>query len=740
MHVLVVGEAQVGKSSLISTLVSRHFSKEVNSVMHDVEIPREESEQNILTTIMDSSSSPMGRAALEERMRNEADVIIVVYAADNPYTFERVASYWLPLIRSTCGGSLPVVLVMNKIDTQHTHAAAGVGAGSPDHARDLRALMRAFEFVESYRVCSAKVVRNIEDVFYEAQKAVVYPMAPLLDGATSRLTPAFDAALMRVFRCCDRDRDGVLSNDEMARFQTRCFEGNQLEAEHAERLKLGLRSEVVGGIGPVSEDVGFGRSGEVKGEGRGNCTGVSFVGFRHIFKLWLERQRQEPCWMVLRRFDYSDDLRIVIPPAKLLVPAHRGDRSVELGDGAARFLCELFQQFATSGNAETGWEYSCGREVPTEGEALQALLLTREGRRDLFSICPLGEAMALGPWNEDHVPVSSVPGAPAGAVSKQGWLALWSLLTLLEPAVTLQFLYLLGFDKEPNATLHFTRARSKLGTKKGRLERHVKRCFLFGAPACGKSALLHSLLRRPFKESENGASSAAVYEPTLNGISVANKVAVMHGSNSEPAGSSGTDAGSETVPAARKESSKDASSRNSSTASSILVLTEVPAHSARSICADAKDRQAMCDSCDVICMAFDPESPASLAFVQQLQTTLPESIPCVYVATKADLMESSGAKSEWVAVLAEACAHCESLQLAPPLVVSSADGTGLLVSRSDHAGGMTPAAQLAADASAAALAAAAAATDGPARGRYAEGKAQSSACLFESLLHAAEHP
>ena len=104
VHVLVLGEAQVGKSSLISTLVSRHFSKDVPAVMHDVQIPREESEQNILTTIMDSSSSPLDRPALEERIRHEADVIILVYAADNPYTLERVAAYWLPLIQQARQG------------------------------------------------------------------------------------------------------------------------------------------------------------------------------------------------------------------------------------------------------------------------------------------------------------------------------------------------------------------------------------------------------------------------------------------------------------------------------------------------------------------------------------------------------------------------------------------------------------------------------------------------------------
>ena len=54
IRILVVGDSQVGKSTLISTLVSQHFSEEVPALMHDVTLPREESEHDVLTTVMDS--------------------------------------------------------------------------------------------------------------------------------------------------------------------------------------------------------------------------------------------------------------------------------------------------------------------------------------------------------------------------------------------------------------------------------------------------------------------------------------------------------------------------------------------------------------------------------------------------------------------------------------------------------------------------------------------------------------
>ena len=55
VRILIAGDEKVGKSSIISTLVSQHFSEKVPPVMHDVQIPAEDTANNIDVLIMDSS-------------------------------------------------------------------------------------------------------------------------------------------------------------------------------------------------------------------------------------------------------------------------------------------------------------------------------------------------------------------------------------------------------------------------------------------------------------------------------------------------------------------------------------------------------------------------------------------------------------------------------------------------------------------------------------------------------------
>lgn len=96
--------------------------------------------------------------------------------------------------------------------------------------------------------CSAKNLRNVSELFYYAQKAVLHPTAPLYDpeakqvgsrlwgggqaggngGAghtlsqlSLQLRPACVRALTRIFRLSDQDLDQALSDEELNAFQVR---------------------------------------------------------------------------------------------------------------------------------------------------------------------------------------------------------------------------------------------------------------------------------------------------------------------------------------------------------------------------------------------------------------------------------------------------------------------------------------------------------------------------------------
>ena len=72
--------------------------------------------------------------------------------------------------------------------------------------------------------CSAFYDRNVKSVLNCAQRAVLYPLSPLYNLETRSITPAFEKALIRIFRILDSDLDGKLYDSEMNKLQERVFQ------------------------------------------------------------------------------------------------------------------------------------------------------------------------------------------------------------------------------------------------------------------------------------------------------------------------------------------------------------------------------------------------------------------------------------------------------------------------------------------------------------------------------------
>lgn len=126
----------VGKSSLISTFVSRHFSDVVPGIMTRVRLPPDP-DSNCITTIVDSQggdaalmsavaslSLPGGEstgslASLQRSLSSSTgsnvggienvDSIILIYDLDRVETFFRLENHWLPLIERCYNGEVRTV-------------------------------------------------------------------------------------------------------------------------------------------------------------------------------------------------------------------------------------------------------------------------------------------------------------------------------------------------------------------------------------------------------------------------------------------------------------------------------------------------------------------------------------------------------------------------------------------------------------------------------------------------------
>ncbi|KAL9711007.1 ERMES complex Ca(2+)-binding regulatory GTPase gem1 [Leucoagaricus gongylophorus] len=560
VRILLVGDEGVGKSTVITSLIKESFVAHVQHIVPEVTIPPEVTPENVTTYIVDSGAGPQDRAHLESEIR-KAHVICVVYSIDNPNSFDRIPTYWLPHFRQL-GVNVPVILVGNKIDLR------GGEVTNEALEDEIIPIMNEFKEVETCVECSAKLPLNISEVFYFAQKAVLHPTAPLYDSRDHILKPACVAALRRIFKLCDVNKDGILDASELNEFQRKCFDA-PLQLQELEGIKAMVQEHAEGGV-------------------RGG--GLTEAGFLYLHTIFIQRGRLETTWTVLRKFGYAEDLRLTeafLAP-KFDVPS---DCSVELSPFGYQFFTDIFESF----------------DKDQDGA------LKSDELEDVFSTSP------GNPWADQKFPDTTLSD-DAGAVTLQGWLAQWSLTTLLDHKTTLAYLAYLGYPGESQTeALQVTRPR-KIDIRKGKVTRNVFLCYVCGAAGSGKTSLLREFAGKPFN---------AMYEPTSKPISVVNSVDIV---------------GSEKY----------------------LVLQEF---GSRYEAETLRSSKKITDRPDVIVYVHDSSDTNSFSYISNLRQQYSlDHIPTLFVATKSDL-DLALQRHE-----VQPDVYCRRLGLQVPVSVSVKDG------------------------------------------------------------------
>lgn len=436
VRILLVGEPGVGKTSLILSLVSEEFPEEVPAKAEEITIPADVTPEKVPTHIVDYSSQEQD----EQHLRDEilkAHVICVVYSVDDEATIEKITSYWIPLIQKVMPeeqSRKPIVLVGNKSDILESSSMDSI-----------MPIMNAYAEIETCVECSAKTLKNISEVFYYAQKAVLHPTAPLYLPEEKELTPRCKTALTRIFKICDQDSDGILNDREIYQFQRRCF-NVPLQPQALEDVKAVVRRHLPDG---VLRD------------------GITQRGFLFLHTLFIQRGRHETTWTVLRKFGYDDNLnlskdflwpQLKVPPGCTTELTHQG----------YQFFVDLFDRFD---------EDRDGCLSPTE--------IT-----NLFSTCP------IMPWGPDVN--NSVCTNAHGWITHRGYLAQWTLTTLIDVTRTLEYLAHLGYMYEHDnqlSAIYVTRDK-RIDLDKRQTSRNIFQCRVIGPKGVGKTVFLQGLLNR----------------------------------------------------------------------------------------------------------------------------------------------------------------------------------------------------------------------------------------------------
>ncbi|XP_069875887.1 mitochondrial Rho GTPase 2 isoform X2 [Dipodomys merriami] len=451
VRILLLGEAQVGKTSLILSLVGEEFPEEVPARAEEITIPADVTPEKVPTHIVDYSETEQTEEELQDEI-HRADVVCVVYDVSEEATIEKIRTKWIPLVngRTERGSRLPIILVGNKSDLRLGSAMEAV-----------LPIMSQFPEIETCVECSAKQLRNISELFYYAQKAVLHPTAPLYDPEAKQLRPACIQALTRIFRLSDQDLDHTLSDEELSAFQKSCF-GHPLAPQALEDVKRVVCKNVEGGV-------------------RDN--GLTLEGFLFLNTLFIQRGRHETTWTILRRFGYSDTLELtadyLFPP--LHVPP---GCSTELNHRGYQFVQRVFEKHDQDRD---------GALSPVE---LQSL----------YSVFP------VAPW---------VPELPctvrteAGQLPLHGYLCQWTLVTYLDVRSCLAHLGYLGYptlcEQDSQAQAITVTRRKRLDQEKGQTQRSVLMCKVLGARGVGKSAFLRAFLGHRLGEAQEFPADSPVH-------------------------------------------------------------------------------------------------------------------------------------------------------------------------------------------------------------------------------------
>uniref|UniRef100_A0AAY4AKP0 Mitochondrial Rho GTPase n=1 Tax=Denticeps clupeoides TaxID=299321 RepID=A0AAY4AKP0_9TELE len=432
--------AKVGKTSLIMSLVGEEFPNEVPARAEEITIPADVTPEKVPTHIVDYSETEQTDEVLRQEIV-KANVVCVVYDVTQEETIDKVSSTkWIPLVNGGVekGSKIPIILVGNKSDLR---------TGSS--MENILPIMNQFSEIETCVECSARNLKNISELFYYAQKAVLHPTAPLYDPEDKQVRPLCVRALSRIFSISDQDNDRVLSDAELNCFQKSCF-GNPLAPQALEDVKTVVWKNTSDGI---------------------LDNGLTLNGFLFLNTLFIQRGRHETTWTILRRFGYDDTLELTddyLYP-QLRVPL---GCSTELNHLGHQFLQKVFDKYDED-----------------RDHALSPAEL-----KNLFSVFP------YMPWGAEAY--SSVPTSELNHVSLHAFICQWTLWAYLDVQRCMEYLGYLGYpiltDQESQTTAITVSREKALDLEKGQTQRSVFLCKVIGPRGTGKSAFLQAFLGQSF--------------------------------------------------------------------------------------------------------------------------------------------------------------------------------------------------------------------------------------------------
>eukprot|EP01132_Coremiostelium_polycephalum_P007939 gene7939-9767_t len=450
IKIVLVGDQNVGKTTMICSLVSESFNEKVQKVVPEAMIPVQfaASGGNCAIRIIDTADDSKNNKDQMDLEIKHADAIVIVYATDRFDTFMNIRIKWIPLITKLRQSLPPIVIVGNKDD---------VASDLKEGSKNLTQIEETIQFIKQYypetvhwMECSAKSMNNIAELLYNAQNLVLFPESQLYHRASQTMTSGCESAFKRIFKLCDRNCDGSLDESELNYFQAKCGH-ESMDTDVIENLKQFVKGQIDDGV---------------------DENGFTEKGFLFMNLLFLEKGPAQHSWLSLRAFHYDDDLSISKDYLYPLVNVPK-DHNVAISSEGTIFLKELFERF----------------DRDKDG------LLSRADLDLMFSTAPSSSL----PFPDDFETYCNTD-QDSNYLTLPGFLSLWSMLCYEDYKMVLTYFAYLGSDTMLNNTNLITFIKSREIDNPKQVTRNVFNCFVIGSKACGKSTFLNIFLGKRFSE------------------------------------------------------------------------------------------------------------------------------------------------------------------------------------------------------------------------------------------------
>ncbi|KAL4491433.1 hypothetical protein ABPG72_008089 [Tetrahymena utriculariae] len=334
IRILVLGDAQVGKTSWITSLVSDNQPDKIPPVIDPVVFSEMFLHTFQVQTVLIDTPSNILEKQNEFKFREEvlaAQVILLLYDLSNYSTIESMEKNWMKQIEKE-NPNVPVIIIGNKRDMLDEIQSQDKIPDANRIEKVIVPLIKKFKQVQMGFECSALLYQSISDVIYGAHRAVLFPLSPLYDIREKTITPKFEKALARIFRICDKDNDNKWNDEELRDLQFEVF-SHDLSGNDIQGIKQLIREDEF-----INQD----KSSSIMNE-------ITFEGFKILQKKCVELIKMQICWAILRHFNYDDKLELdkKLFKDQLIVNQDYG-QTVELSGKARLFLTrQCFERFCS---------------------------------------------------------------------------------------------------------------------------------------------------------------------------------------------------------------------------------------------------------------------------------------------------------------------------------------------------------------------------------------------------------